>query len=398
MQGRHRAATTAVDQITGWLADMALSSAAAGDVFAGCCTRVRAAGVPLIRGSAAFRVLHPLYETMALRWTSAGIETEHFGWDDRDSPEWLASPLYHAIVNRLPILRRRLTGRAALLDFTILRELRDLGGTDYVCCIVPFDAEWRNGVAVSWLGDRRQGFTEREVGNLATISQHLAVTMKAKIEGTIARNVASAYLGPAAGDAVLQGAIRRGDGEAIDAALFYSDLRGSTRLADRMPVEDFLATLNAHFERTAGAVQRHGGEIVSYIGDGVLALFRAEDDLAGACAHAVDAARDAVGGSDAAASPEFGVALHAGRVIHGNIGLPDRLQFTVIGAAVNEVVRVQDLTKAIGAPLLVTGALADRVPHAWHSHGAHTLRGVDAPVEVLAPSDYQPRSEGAGGA
>ena len=398
MQEGYRAATTAVDQITGWLADMALSSAAAEDVFAGCCTRVRAAGVPLIRGSAAFRVLHPLYETMALRWTGAGLEIEHFDWDDRESPEWLTSPLYHAIINRLPIIRRRLTGRAALLDFPILHELRDMGGSDYVCCIVPFDAEWRKGVAMSWLGDRRQGFTEREVGNLATISQHLAVTMKTKIEGTIARNVATAYLGPAAGDAVLQGAIRRGDGEAIDAALFYSDLRGSTGLAARMPVEDFLATLNAHFERTAGAVQRHGGEIVSYIGDGVLAMFRAGDDLAQACARAVDAARDAVGEPDKVA-PDFGVARHAGRVIHGNIGLPDRLQFTVIGAAVNEVVRVQDLTKDIGAPLLVTRALADRVPHSWHRHGAHALRGVDAPVEVLAPSaDHSPLSDGADGA
>jgi adenylate cyclase len=164
-----------------------------------------------------------------------------------------------------------------------------------------------------------------------------------------------------------------------------------------MPVEDFLATLNAHFERTAGAVQRHGGEIVSYIGDGVLAMFRAGDDLAEACARAVDAARDAVDEPDKVA-PDFGVALHAGRVIHGNIGLPDRLQFTVIGAVVNEVVRVQDLTKDIGAPLLVTRALADRVPHSWHSHGAHPLRGVDAPVEVLAPSaDHSPRFDGASG-
>ncbi len=171
---------------------------------------------------------------------------------------------------------------------------------------------------------------------------------------------------------MLNGSIRRGDGEKITAALWYSDLRRSTELADRLSTEDFLELLGRYFEMTAAAVLDHGGEVVSLIGDAVLGLFRVEGSTEEACARALAAAHEArrrlgasppikIGGPDL----DFGISLHLGQVIYGNVGVPERLQFTVVGAAVNEVVRVQDLTKQLGCPLLATATFADAATGPW---------------------------------
>jgi adenylate cyclase len=189
---------------------------------------------------------------------------------------------------------------------------------------------------------------------------------------------------------VLNGSIRRGDGEKITAALWYSDLRRSTELADRLSTEDFLELLGRYFEMTAGAVLDHGGEVVSLIGDAVLGLFRVEGSPQEACARALAAAHEArrrleVSLSDKAGEPEldFGISLHLGQVIYGNVGVPERLQFTVVGAAVNEVVRVQDLTKQLGCPLLATAIFADAVSESWQPLGEHRLRGRETPMPIL---------------
>jgi adenylate cyclase len=289
----------------------------------------------------------------------------------------------------LPVLRRRLTGETALFDLADLEEFRAMGGTDYVVFLVGFDRTGRSGVICSWLADRAAGFTDSEIVQLRRITRELSIAMKSRIERSVAHNVAHAYLGKRAGEAVLNGSIRRGDGARITAALWYSDLRHSTALADRLSAEDFLNLLGRYFEMTAAAVLDGGGEVVSLIGDAVLGLFRVEESPQEACRCALAAAHEArrrLGATAPATDPslDFGIALHLGQVIHGNVGVPERLQFTVVGSAVNEVVRVQDLTKQLNCPLLATAPFAAAVAGPWRPVGEHVLRGLETRMPILA--------------
>jgi adenylate cyclase len=343
-----------------------------------------------MRGQAGFRLLHPLYDASTLNWTAAGgVVIDNIRHEQSGTEQFLRSPIGHVLTHALPILRRRLTGETALFDFAILEEFRALGGTDYLVLLVHFDEINHYGMICSWLGDRASGFTDAEIVQLQRITREFGIALKGKIERNIAQNVAHAYLGKRAGQAVLNGSIRRGDGEKISAALWYSDLRHSTELADRLSAEDFLQLLGRYFEMTAGAVLEHGGEVVSLIGDAVLGLFRVESTPQEACGRALAAAQEAR--LRLAAAPpqadgralDFGVALHLGEVIYGNVGVPERLQFTLVGPAVNVVVRVQDLTKQLGVPVLATAPFAAAVSQPWRPLGEHALRGFETPMPIM---------------
>jgi adenylate cyclase len=386
----HAATTTVLgSSIVEWLAGEALQDSDPAGLLDQLCQRLRGVGIPIMRSQVAFRVLHPLYDASTLNWNKErGVVVEHFRPDQGGQEQFLRSPLGHVLTHLLPVFRRRLTGETALLDFETLEEFRALGGTDYLVFLVGFGDSGRNGVICSWLGDRASGFTDDEIVQLQRVTRELSIALKAKIERNVAQNIASAYLGKHAAQSVLNGSIHRGDGEKISAALWYSDLRHSTELADRLSVEAFLQLLGRYFEMTAAAVLEHGGEVVSLIGDAVLGLFRIEGDPHAACSRALAAANEArrrqsTQSKEADVAFDFGVALHLGEVIYGNVGVPERLQFTLVGSAVNEVVRVQDLTKELGCPLLATAPFADAIPGPWRPLGAHVLRGLDKPMPIL---------------
>ncbi|MEJ1996269.1 MAG: hypothetical protein P8X75_13865 [Limibacillus sp.] len=273
-----------------------------------------------------FRILHPLYEAASLIWTDEGIGNQLHLQGGETREQWLRSPLHLLHSSQLPFLRRRLVGRNAQLDFPLLEDLKETGGTDYLCLGVPFQSDWNEGVLSSWLTDRPRGFTDGHLRDIRSVMQPLAYALKSRIERQIAENIASAYLGRTAGERVLSGAIRRGDGERISGALWYSDLRGSTALAERLTPEDFLAALNAYFE----------------------------------------------------------VALHYGSFIYGNIGTADRLQFTAIGSSINELARIQDLTKSLGEPLLASGPFTEKAGGDWRGLGEHKVRGLDQALPLFA--------------
>jgi adenylate cyclase len=380
--------------ISEWLAEQALLESEPAALYADLCQRLRGVGMPILRGTVTFRILHPLYDASAITWTAdKGAVVGLFRPDDVGQERFQRSSFGYALAHRLPVLRRRLTGETALLDFPDLADDRALGGTDYLVFLVAFERLGRSGIICSWLADRAAGFTDGEIVQLRRITRELGIAMKSRIEHNVAHNVAHAYLGKRAGEAVLNGLIRRGDGEKIQAALWYSDLRRSTELADRLPAEDFLSLLGRYFEMTAAAVLDKGGEVVSLIGDAVLGLFRVEGAPQEACRRALAAAHEArrrlaahpgAAGADGDRSLDFGIALHLGQVIYGNVGVPERLQFTVVGSAVNEVVRVQDLTKQLGRPLLATQPFADAVAGPWRPVGQHVLRGLETPMPILA--------------
>ena len=393
MPADEQAASTKVlaSAIVEWLAGEALLDSEPTALYGELCERLRGVGIPIRRGQVGFRLLHPLYEVGRLNWTiERGVFVELYRTEQIGREEFLRSPMGHVLSPRLPILRRRLTGDTALLDFPILEEFRAQGGTDYVVFLVGFDRAGKNGVICSWLSDRPAGLTDDEILQMQQITRELGIALKAKMERSIAQNIAHAYLGKRAGQAVLAGSIRRGDGEKITAALWYSDLRRSTEFADRLSAEAFLQLLGQYYEMTAAAVLDHDGEVVSLIGDAVLGVFRVEGAPDDACRRALAAADDArrrLGASGTTATGEaldFGISLHLGQVIHGNVGVPERLQFTLVGSAVNEVVRVQDLTKRLGCPLLATAPFASAVPSVpWRPLGEHALRGLESPMPIL---------------
>jgi adenylate cyclase len=376
--------------IVEWLADEALQDSEPATLCNELCQRLRGVGIPVVRFQVAFRVLHPLYDASMLNWTAGkGTVVEYFRPEESGRDQFVRGPLGHIMAHRLPVLRRRLTGDTALLDFDVLEELRAMGGTDYIAFRVGFDRGGENGLICSWLGDRASGFTDGEIVQLQRVTRELGIALKSKIERNVAQNIAHAYLGKRAGQAVLNGSIRRGDGEKITAALWYSDLRRSTEMADRLSAEAFLHLLGRYFEMTAASVLDHGGEVVSLIGDAVLGLFRLEGAADEACGRALAAAKEArrrLSSPPPAADDvafDFGISLHLGEVIYGNVGVPERLQFTLVGSAVNEVVRVQDLTKKLDRPLLATGPFAGAVAGPWQPLGEHVLRGLDKPMPIL---------------
>jgi adenylate cyclase len=402
-----RAAWLLIDGVADWLMSQALGEREVESIVGGCSDRLLAAGVPLWRSFVSFRTLHPLFASVSIIWrrekrtgSIQSVNTLH--GEAFTSEDWHQSPMHHMITSQIPYLRRRLVGESAILDFPICRDLRDQGGTDYVAYLVPFASDddpgpHADGVMGSWATDRPSGFTDSDLRSLARIQRRLAVSLKVQIKRKIAQTVLSTYLGPDAGQQVLDGQIKRGDGEMLHAVIWYNDMRDSTRLADTLKPEDFLSTVNAYFECTAGAVLANGGEVLRFIGDAVLAIFPirngdARDACQGAMAAAGDAERrlQALNKHRAAEGVEtvnYGLGLHVGDVMFGNIGVPERLEFSVIGPAANEVARLESLTKTLGRRTLVSAEFASYLPQRLESLGKHALRGVGEPVEVFAGSE-----------
>ena len=393
-----------VDGIADWLMSSALGRTGVDAIFEGCCQRLHAAGVPLVRALTAFRTLHPLFASVNLVWRlNQGVDRNPILHEQAFSTEeWHRSPMHHLLRHRIPFLRRRLTGPHAIVDFPVLEDLRDAGVTDYLCYLAPFASEAEpgpdaRGIMGSWATDRPSGFSDEDLRVFARIQRRYAVSCKVQIQERTTRNVLETYLGPDAGARVLEGQIRRGDGERIHAVIWYSDMRDSTRLADRLDPHAFMDLLNRYFECTAGAVIAGGGEVLRFVGDAVLAIFPIRDggdDARSAAERALAAARDAEqrlsrtnrrlaeSGNDPIG---FGLGLHVGDVMYGNIGVPERLEFSVIGPAANEVARIEDLTKELGRRVLLSAAFADAAGSRCEPLGAHRLRGVATPVEVFAP-------------
>ena len=389
-----------VDRVADWLMNEALGETEGEALVEGCCERLRAAGIPVFRAFLTFGTLHPLFSAIGLTWhREEGLKSVGFRHGARGEG-WKQSPFYHMIETDIPYLRRRLAGPQAVLDFPVLKEFRASGGTDYLAYHVRFADEenlqaYEHGMIGSWTTDRRSGFADHDIGALLRIQSRLAVTCRMRIKDQIARNILHAYLGPGAGRQVLSGQIKRGDGETIHAVIWYCDLRDSTPMADAMPPQEFLAALNDYFECTAGAVLAHGGEVLRFIGDAVLAIFpirKGEATARQACKSALAAAREAekrlakINRQRRKKGKQvlsYGLGLHVGDVMYGNIGVPERLEFSVIGPAANEVARIEGQTKELGRRVLVSGDFANNLKHDWVSLGRQELKGVTNPIEIF---------------
>ena len=357
--------------------------------------RLVAQGLPLWRTTFHIRTLHPLILSTGYFWrrNGEGPKENHREHGIQLSPAYLNSPVRIVYEEGRPV-RRRLDGPSARLDFPILEDIKAEGVTEYLALPVPF-SDGKNA-CLTLACDRPGGFTDREVEIAEALVPLIGLVLEVQETHRVARTLLDTYLGSRTGERVLRGRIKRGDVETIDAVLWYCDLRGFTGLADSRPHDQIVALLNAYFERMAEPVQRHGGEVLKFMGDAMLAIFPpAEDQGRPACNAALSAAEAALAAmrsfnetwtADGNPPLRFGIALHVGEVAYGNIGAPDRLDFTVIGPAVNVAARLEALCKSLDRPLLISDAFAACAGPCrgrLHSLGVHALRGVSRPQEVF---------------
>ena len=366
----------------------------------GLARRAVEAGLPLRRLTTTMRYLHPQVIGTTYTWKRELDKATQFSPPHSilQSATFLHSPFAAIMRGEVSGIRRRLDIPGTPIDFPILQELKADGITDYVA--MPIEFSDGSIHAVTFSADRPGGFTTEELGHLYDMLPVLARIMEVHASRHTARTLLETYLGRHAGERVLKGLIKRGDGESIHAVIWFSDLRGSTRLADNMTREDFLALLNEYFECMAGAVLDHGGTVLRYVGDAVLAIFPIDQDtdadlafpdFASACVTAIDAARDAMqrvadhneNAGDERPEIRYGLALHLGDVMYGNIGVPERLEFTVVGPAANEAARLADMCKTLERSILISANVADNLPSDLISLGFQAFRGVREPQEVF---------------
>jgi adenylate cyclase len=355
------------------------------------CERVRAAGMPIDRVAFFFWTLHPQYYGVALFWDGEKVTLNRGEHGFQNTDTYRDSPAARIAAGER-VIRRRLEDGGCTLDFPVLRELRQQGMTDYVMAEVVFSDGLRNSVSLTTR--RAGGFGEHDIAEIQRLLHPFALVMENFNSRDLARTLLETYLGRISGSRVLDGQIKRGDGEELDAVIWFSDLRDSTPLSRALGERRFLELLNDYFESTAGAVLEHGGEVLRFIGDASLAVFPTAGGTArSACQRAVAAARAvraraaaANSRRQAAGQPPFacGVGLHLGRVLYGNIGTPSRLEFSVIGAAANEAARIESLCKDTGNDVVLSESVAASLGEPCPALGRFDLRGLAQPVQVYA--------------
>ncbi len=355
-------------------------------------------GMAVSRMSVFIRTLHPLLIGSAYVWRPDKEDVHSFvlTHDTLSSPLFLDSPLI-PIFNGAGGIRRRLEGDNPLLDYGIIKQLHEEGMTDYAAMPMTFSDGQINALTMST--DRQGGFTTAELGRVHEILPVLSRFYEVHAARSMSNSLLQTYLGRHTGEKVLKGLIKRGDSEELNAVIWFCDLRQSTPLAESMSREEFLAILNHFFECMVKPVVDYGGEVLRFIGDAVLAVFPLLDGdavLQRACDDALAAAADAEDrmkkfNEDRAAEGlhplDFGIGLHVGRLTYGNIGIPERLEFTVIGAAANEAARIESLTKEVDPRVVVSSAFAERCSSPLVPIGEFELRGVSQKQTIYVPDN-----------
>lgn len=369
------------------------------------CIRLLREDIPLWRMYCQIQTLHPQAIATSYTWlqdtkTIKEIASPHGGFEKSLHLESPCAVIFDSATS----LRRDLTGSNPQLDFPILKDLHAQHATDYIAFPIKFSDGQTNVFSVTT--NHSEGFNNEHLGQIMEMLPVLALRLECMVLRRTAGTLLNTYLGHHSGERVLNGLIKRGDGEDLRAVIWYCDLRDSTRLSTQLDRKTFLATLNDFFDCMGGAVVNRGGEILSFIGDAMLAIFpiegtnetsnRIHSPINTACENAIVAAKDAqtrVGLlnkkriRDLKPPLEFGIALHIGDVIYGNIGISERLEFTVIGTAVNEVTRVESLCKILGKPILASEIFAANYENSLVPCGYQELKGIDGRQQIYALDD-----------
>jgi adenylate cyclase len=384
-----------IETVIGWLIDGARSARRPQDVLSALCDQLLACGIPLWRVAVFVRTLHPDLMGRRFLWRHGeDVQVGEAANAVTQGPQFQDSPVAR-IYSTGRAIRRRLIETPGDDDFRILRELRADGVTDYLASPLHFS----NGEVhvVTWTTRAAAGFADHEIRALESVVAPFARVAEVWAVRRMATNLLDTYVGNQTGARILAGQIRRGDTQAIHAAIWLSDMRGFTALADRLPADVLVDLLNRYFDCQVPAIVAHGGEVLKFMGDGLLAIFPvARDDgaVVAVCRDVLQAASKARANVAAMATPQaddgrrrFAIALHVGEVLYGNIGGANRLDFTCIGPAVNLAARIEKLAAGLGRTTLASGEFARHCGATLTPVGEFALRGFDAPQTVFGLAD-----------
>ncbi|MDX1743441.1 MAG: adenylate/guanylate cyclase domain-containing protein [Ruegeria sp.] len=375
--------------LSDWLVTRGLEGASKEELLDGYCNKLLDLGVPLMRFHAAQSALHPVYGGTGFSWYQGqGGKTESFEYTDEPVEQWRQSPLYAILNDEVQIIRERLVNQNEASRFPLLNDLRQIGATDYYATGVNFDVPTHNaqkaakqavdGVLMSWTSNAPDGFKDSDLDLINTALPHLGLALRSAASERVSKDLMRVYLGRDAGRRVLSGEIRRGSLQQIDAVMWNFDLEGFTSLSEELPGNEIIDMLNDYLAVAVSVVHDNGGNILKFMGDGLMAMFDVGDIDEDARAalktvpvlqhrmEALNAQREAAGLPVAS----FTLALHAGEILYGNIGSETRLDFTVIGPAVNQTARIAGMHRTLGQRILI-------------SVGRYMLRGVQEPKELF---------------
>lgn len=390
------------EDIGAWIVKQGLRGTSFDKITAGFCRLLRAQGHPLRRVSVSLRTLHPQYGAHSFVWDAAddSLSKVAHPHNETEDQAFLESPIHYLVSGRADYVRCQLDGRPLKVTFPMVEDLRTLGYTDYAATTVLFaeeqDFRTMEGIFFSCATDCDGGFSDQDLKWITDLLPALALALKSASVQEVAVNIAEAYLGKDAGHQVLHGKVSRGSVESIDAVILIADLRGFTATTGLLPGETVVERLNGYFDCIVQPVEQQGGQVLKFLGDGLLATFTLEDGQPReeVCAAALQAARLALSQvenlntlleSQGELTMQLDIALHLGDVMYGNVGAADRLDFTVIGAAVNEASRIEALCDQLGRNLLISSSVSSGLgpgSHGLVSLGSYQLRGVPGAREI----------------
>ena len=385
---------TELQELTDWLIDGA-RSATPSRLMSETCERMVAAGLPLWRVGVFVRTLHPdIYGRNFVWRPGAEVEIGTVDFQILDSPDFHKSPL-------IIVFQQGLEVRARVDDpsskrFPIIEDLRAEGVTDYIALPLPFIDGTVN--ASSWTTKQPGGFTDEQLAALRKIVKPLARVIEIISLARTAASLLDTYVGNRAGERILGGQIRRGHTETMHAAIWLSDLRGFTSLSDRVPAETVVDILNQYFDCQVTAIRSHGGEVLKYMGDGLLAVFPIDEyvgDAQQVCSRVLEAANESRASVAELHYPigenverfRFGVALHVGRILYGNIGGGNRLDFTCIGPAVNLAARLEKIASNLRRTVVASEGFASICSGDWSDLGEFPVAGFSKAARVYGLVD-----------
>ena len=381
------------DDVIDWLTNGTRDDRFIDNIFAEMCIRLQRAGIPVKRATLHVMIQHPQWLGAKMMWADGMHETEITRADHevRERSEYIGSPVSEIHDGAIE-LRENLEGDPSLgRKHAVYDEMRAMGLTDYVAWPLYHTLGKRH--VVTFATDRRGGFDAAHIAGLLKLLPVLALVSEIRVKNRLARTLLETYVGSHAGEMILAGATRRGSGTTVRAAIMICDLRDFTGISDNWPRDDVIDLLNGYFDAVSEPIARHGGEILKFMGDGLLAIFPLSEP--GACANLLRAVAEARqemsalnerNGETGRTPLRYGIGVHVGDVMYGNIGSRSRLDFTVIGPAVNMASRLEALTKQVGKPVLLSRAFADLVKGDFDLErvGEYPVRGFNDPMELFA--------------
>lgn len=393
-----------LDRLIEWLIAAGLRGAGPAELLETTAEGLAEAGVPVLRGFMVFRTLHPLHAGYGFVWRRGGVavEEETFRRQNQPNPAFLASPFYYMLTNGVDTLRIRLD-QPGELDFPIFAEFRAEGATGYFARAISFSEGMdlrlgaHQGVILTWTTDRPGGFSDADLAVLERVLPVLGLAIRSISAAQVAESVLCTYIGQDAGRRVLSGEIERGALRSQRAVLLFEDLRGFTAHADVAAPEEMVQALNAYLDAMGRPLLERGGEILKFMGDGVLGVIGLESETTHACRAALQAARETLAAvnelnraraAEGRVALDLDIVLHVGDVMYGNVGALGRLDFTMIGPAINEAARMEPMCRVLGCNLLASeaffAACAEESRCELASLGRHALRDIAGPRELYS--------------